>query len=519
MTNFFLSLTIYAIPVLFAIVALANMRGVHWRLAQGMSLLALTSAMLFAGMVLGQVPLALRAMQEDWISHTPVSFIMLILVSFIALINVRFSRAYMAGNKEEEARYLRWLMTTLSGVALVVVTNQMLVFMGAWISISLGLNQLLLFYPRRQRAVLAAHKKFIFARIAELSLFAAFLLLHAAHGSWLISDTFQSLQGKPELILMQETAVTLLALTALVKCAQFPMHGWLIQVVEAPTPVSALLHAGIINLGGYLLILFSPLLSRSTPAQWLLLVVAGATTVVAALIMMTRVSVKVRLAWSTMSQMGLMLAECALGLYELALLHLVAHSCYKAYTFLNSGSEVEYDLKRRMAINARPDGKDWIIAGLMMAAVIVAVIKVLDIPPPYSAWFLLGYAMMLMVAERNSVIRNGRLIPTLGLAILLTLAYVLQKLGAGLIQPQLPTTSGWLGDAWMGLMFTALLTLYWFIRFRPNSEVVQSFRVALYAGFYIDEWVTRLTMSVFPMKLPVRVNPKQLQIPEKEMIQ
>ena len=67
----------------------------------------------------------------------------------------------------------------------------------------------------------------------------------------------------------------------------------------------------------------------------------------------------------------------------------------------------------------------------------------------------------------------------------------------------------------MGLLFTALLTLYWFIRFRPNSETVQSFRVALYAGFYIDEWVTRLTMSLFPMKLPVRANPKQLQIAKR----
>ncbi len=519
MTNFFLSLTIYGIPVLFAVTALANARHVQWKLAQLLSLLALVIASLFGTMVLMHVPIAMSVMHQGWVSHSPVSFIMLILVSFIALINVSYSRSYMAGNREDEARYVRWLMATLAAVALVVVTNHMLVFLAAWIAISLGLNQLLLFYPQRQRAVLAAHKKFIFARIAELSLFTAFLLLHAAHGSWLISDAYRGLHGDLALQAMQMTAVTLLALTALIKCAQFPIHGWLIQVVEAPTPVSALLHAGIINLGGYLLILFAPLLSQCMPAQWLLLVVAGLTTVAAALIMMTRVSVKVRLAWSTMSQMGLMLVECALGLYELALLHLVAHSCYKAYAFLNSGSEVEYDLKRRMAINARPHGKDWIVAGLMMAAVIAGVIHVLDIPPPYSPWFVLGYAMMLMVAERHSVIGKGSLVRTLGLAILLTLAYVLQKQAAGLIQPQLPVSSGWLGDLWIGLLFTTLMTLYWFIRFRPNSEMVQSFRVALYAGFYIDEWVTRLTMSLFPMKLPVRVNPKQLQIPEKEMIQ
>ncbi|WP_350609572.1 proton-conducting transporter membrane subunit, partial [Pseudoalteromonas sp. 41-MNA-CIBAN-0057] len=86
---------------------------------------------------------------------------------------------------------------------------------------------------------------------------------------------------------------------ALIKCAQLPMHGWLIKVVEVPTPVSALLHAGVINLGGFLLILFAPLFIQAAAAQWLILIIAGLTTVISALIMTTRISVKVRLAWST----------------------------------------------------------------------------------------------------------------------------------------------------------------------------------------------------------------------------
>ena len=86
----------------------------------------------------------------------------------------------------------------------------------------------------------------------------------------------------------------MLALAALIKCAQLPLHGWLIQVVEAPTPVSAALHGGVINLGGYLLLLFYPLLSASTPAQALILIVAGVSSVLAALVMMTRISIKVK---------------------------------------------------------------------------------------------------------------------------------------------------------------------------------------------------------------------------------
>ena len=112
----------------------------------------------------------------------------------------------------------------------------------------------------------------------------------------------------------ETVAAILLAITALIKCAQLPLHGWLIQVVEAPTPISALLHAGIINLGGFLLLSFAPLIAFSVDAQWVLLIIAGLSTLISALVMMTRISIKVKLAWSTCAQMGLMLIECALGL-------------------------------------------------------------------------------------------------------------------------------------------------------------------------------------------------------------
>jgi NAD(P)H-quinone oxidoreductase subunit 5 len=163
---------------------------------------------------------------------------------------------------------------------------------------------------------------------------------------------------------LEQLAALLIASAAMVKCAQFPMHGWLIQVVEAPTPVSALLHAGVINLGGFLL-LMAPLMRHADLANWLLLIVAGLTCVAAALITMTRVSVKVLLAWSTVAQMGLMLVECALGQYGLALLHLVAHSCYKAYAFLAAGSrgrELPAQAARTAAYAPRRHPADAVLA-------------------------------------------------------------------------------------------------------------------------------------------------------------
>ncbi|WP_264836966.1 proton-conducting transporter transmembrane domain-containing protein, partial [Klebsiella oxytoca] len=122
--------------------------------------------------------------------------------------------------------------------------------------------------------------------------------------------------------------------------AVLPVHGWLIQVMEAPTPVSALLHAGVVNLGGFVLIRFAPLLEQAGIARALLLVFGLGTAVLAGMVMLTRISIKVRLAWSTVAQMGFMLLECGLGLYTLAALHLVGHSLYKAHVFLSASTVV-----------------------------------------------------------------------------------------------------------------------------------------------------------------------------------
>ena len=99
----------------------------------------------------------------------------------------------------------------------------------------------------------------------------------------------------------------------MLKRAQLPFHGWLYPGDGAPTPVSAPLHAGIVNLGGFVLLRFAPLVSEVPAAQTPLVVVGAATAVLAALVMTTRISIKVMLAWSTCAQMGFMLMQCGLG--------------------------------------------------------------------------------------------------------------------------------------------------------------------------------------------------------------
>ena len=271
------------------------------------------------------------------------SAVMAVLVAFVGAIVIRYSRNYVAGDANH-GRFLKWLCLTLAAVLLLILSGNLLQFALAWIATSFGLNKLLLFYGHRQGAVLAARKKFIASRIGDLCLLSAMILLHAAFGSLDYAVIFRAAQSMlssgvtPWLI---HAAAILLALAALVKSAQFPLHGWLQEVMETPTPVSALLHAGVINAGGFLILRFADLIALSTPSMDLLAVVGGMTALFGSLVMLTQTSIKGSLAYSTIAQMGFMMLQCGLGAFSAALLHIVAHSLYKAHAFLSSGSVID----------------------------------------------------------------------------------------------------------------------------------------------------------------------------------
>jgi NAD(P)H-quinone oxidoreductase subunit 5 len=493
-------------PVLLALaaclVAVQNGRFVIWTNAAALGA-ALSSAVSL--LLLGDLwqPASL-------VSPAPASHLVAVLITLLGLVISRFSTNYLAG--EARARdYAVMLQLTLASVTMVVLTNHLLVLSVAWVAISLCLNELLLFYPERPRAALAAHKKFLFARLAEGLLVAAALILHNVHGTWLISEIVAA-YTVPGVSLgtAEQLAALLLASAALIKCAQLPVHGWLIQVVEAPTPVSALLHAGIINMGGYLLITFGPMLNAAAPAEWLVLVVAGITTMLASLIMTTRISIKVKLAWSTAAQMGLMLIECALGLYELALLHLLAHGCYKAYLFLNAGSAVEQHLERQLAPSADASPLVWVGVVVVVAPAVALVALLFSPGGPVSPWLLIAALLVLLLTERGVLSEDRLPTASLALALVLFVAYLGQKLVIGEAVDRGAPAAGMLADIWV-LSLVALMSAGWFF-LRRNAELPLARRINawLFAGLFLDEWVSRTTLRIWPLNLPVRLRPKRL---------
>jgi len=268
------------------------------------------------------------------------SAVMFALVAFVGAIVVEYSRNYMDGDARQGA-FTGRLCLTLGCVTLLVLSGNLAMLVLAWFGTSLALHTLLLFYAHRRKALIAGRKKFITARLSDACLIGAAVMLYQVSGTGDIGAILTSasqMDGTAPGIL---TATLLLAGAALLKSAQFPFHSWLPEVMETPTPVSALLHAGIINAGGFLIVRFADVMLLSAVSLHLLAIVGGFTALFGAVVMLTQTSIKVSLAWSTVAQMGFMMLQCGLGAFSLAVLHIVAHSLYKAHAFLSSGSVID----------------------------------------------------------------------------------------------------------------------------------------------------------------------------------
>lgn len=273
-------------------------------------------------------------LQQDAISAT-----MTLLVGFIGWIVMRYSRTYLDG-EAHEGKFHALMLSTLAAVLLLMQSGSFLLLILAFIGVGFGLRQLLLFYAERAAARRAAIKFRLVWHTGDAALGLAAIFLFIAIGTTefaVLSEA--SANGLP---LFGQVTVALIVLAAALKTASFPLHGWLTEVMEAPTPVSALLHAGIINAGGFLLIRTADVVQASPGAMAGLVMLGGLTALFGAVVMLTQNAIKTSLAWSTIAQMGFMLLQCGLGLWPLAMLHIVAHSMYKAHAFLSSGGAVAH---------------------------------------------------------------------------------------------------------------------------------------------------------------------------------
>ncbi|MGL4239104.1 proton-conducting transporter transmembrane domain-containing protein [Tabrizicola sp.] len=284
-----------------------------------------------------------------------ISVVMLCLVSFVGWVVLRYAGSYVDGEARQGA-FMGWMCMTLAAVMLLVTAGHLVQLVIAWVATSLSLHQLLLFYRDRVQARRAARKKLVTSGLSNIVLIAAALVMWNGFGTGDIATILtEARAGTGGSFVVW--AAALIALAAVLKSAQFPTHGWLTEVMETPTPVSALLHAGVINAGGFLMIRFADVMLTSPGVLAVLVMLGGFTAIFGGMVMLTQSAVKTSLAWSTVAQMGFMVLQCGLALFPLALLHIVAHSLYKAHAFLASGGAVDaVALVRRPGPIAVPSG-------------------------------------------------------------------------------------------------------------------------------------------------------------------
>jgi len=436
-----------------------------------------------------------------------VTAIMWFVVAVIGSVVVRFSARYLDGNPRQP-HFLRWLVITLVATQLVILSGNLVMFLLSWLLVSLGVHKLLVFYPERPRALACARKTFWVSRLGDLAIVGAIILLAQEFGTLDFADLFPKINDSllhPSFTL--QMIGFLIALGALTKSAQFPFHSWLPDSLETPTPVSALMHAGIINAGGFLLIRMSPVM-QTLPLASVILATFGAITAAYGMsVMVTQPTIKKRLAYSTVGQMGFMIMQCGLGLYALALLHIVAHAFYKAYAFLRAGSAMD-QANEQLYFPIRTTISPYVAIPVVLALGALVVlndpsrperaIPISNLLPVLVVWIIAASHLVLGSASIRSFkglsVALGLLMTVVMVALYGGLSLFFSWALSDLLPPPLPFS--WSVGLGISLLFVVCFALQCISRAIAASSFGERFFIHLHNGFYLGLYGDRLVESV-----------------------
>ncbi len=294
------------------------------------------------------------------------AWLMAFFVLAIGLIIQRFSVRYLIGDRQYRKYFTLFTFTT--GVASITWLSGdlrlMVIFWGATL---VGLTLLIRLnsaWKVTSEAVKVSGRLFM---LSWFSLLFALIWLFQVTGQWQLSLALTN-DSLAQLGSWERTGINLLIILAvIIPAAQWPFQRWLIESVVAPTPVSAIMHAGLVNAGGIMLTRFSPLFNGDI-ASIILLIFASISVLIGSGISIVHVDYKRQLIGSTIAQMGFMLIQCALGAYLAAIIHLILHGLFKAMLFLQAGSAVRrFEVSTR--VNERPS-KLWTMGGRTLGLVV-----------------------------------------------------------------------------------------------------------------------------------------------------
>jgi NADH-quinone oxidoreductase subunit L len=288
----------------------------------------------------------------------PLSLVMMLVVTGIGGLIVLYSNGYMAG-EDEERRYFAYMAFFVFAMLLLVEAGNLLILLAGWGLVGLASYLLIGFYHDRPEAVTAAKKAFLVNALGDAIMALGFFLAIAKVGSLDFGAVFDAASSGA----LSTTVVTLIALGllggAVAKSAQIPLHTWLPDAMEGPTPVSALIHAAtMVTAGVYLICRTSPVFEAASDVQHLAALLGLATLLVAGVVALVQWDIKRVIAYSTMSQIGYMFVGAGIGAYGSAMFLLVTHAFFKALLFLTAGIVIhrlsgEQDIRKMGGLSAR----------------------------------------------------------------------------------------------------------------------------------------------------------------------
>ncbi len=263
----------------------------------------------------------------------------MVLVCAVGAVVQSFSLRYLQGDRTAP-RFFAAANVVVAAMAVVCTSATVTLLVGAWVIAGAAFVVVLGCRPDLPGVRAATRRALRMFAVGDLALLVALLLMWARAGNIDLVSPGALRGAAGHLGGLTMPVALLVVVAALTRSAQGPLGRWLLGTVSAPTPASALLHAGVVNGGGILLVRLGVLTGGSMLAMVGVLVVAGLTATVATALMTHKSDVKGSLVFSTMGQMGFMVAECAVGAYLAAVVHLIGHALYKATLFFGSGSQV-----------------------------------------------------------------------------------------------------------------------------------------------------------------------------------
>ena len=313
----------------------------------------------------------------------PLSIVFVLLITGVGSLIIIYSVGYMAHDPERR-RFFGYMNLFLAAMLLLVLSDNYLGLYAGWEGVGLASYLLIGFWQYKNSAAVAAKKAFIANRVGDAGLSLAIMLMFAEFGTVNFTGVFDSAKSGGSGVGL--ALGLLLLLGACGKSAQVPLQSWLLDAMEGPTPVSALIHAAtMVTAGVYLMVRSNPILAQSADARMAVAIVGTVTLLFGAIIACGKDDIKKSLAGSTMSQIGYMMLGAGLGPagYAFAIAHLLAHGFFKAGLFLGAGS-VMHGMDDE--VNMRRYGALARVMPITAVTFFLAYLAIIGIPP-FSAFF------------------------------------------------------------------------------------------------------------------------------------